>query len=150
MEKNSVRIIKIEESSFKSRISKFEGVKFKSEDIYHVSTIDIESIGKITDKIKKIQCRIKVEIYIKQEDPENLIVEFETSTRFEIKGSKQIKITNGKITFIDNALLFIIISTSIGATRGMLSYKLASMPFDFILPILDVGAMLEKQTGELS
>jgi hypothetical protein len=48
------------------------------------------------------------------------------------------------ITKLKSDLLNIILTTSVGTIRGMLSYKTASLPINIILPVMDVAKMVGK------
>ncbi|MNK40619.1 hypothetical protein D3C87_592690 [compost metagenome] len=45
--------------------------------------------------------------------------------------------------FVEDDLMIFLLSISIGATRGMISYKLSSLPVDIVLPIIDVTTLMD-------
>lgn len=47
--------------------------------------------------------------------------------------------------FINDDLMTFLLQTSLGATRGMLAYKTASLPINLILPLIDVEQFMESK-----
>lgn len=44
--------------------------------------------------------------------------------------------------FINDELMSLFLSTSIGATRGMFAYKIASLPINLVLPLFDLNSLI--------
>lgn len=73
-------------------------------------------------------------------------INFSTQTTFKFfnhKDSDQIKIEKDSV-FVEDELMTFLLNISIGATRGMLSYRVANLPVNLVLPIIDVSSLLPK------
>lgn len=47
--------------------------------------------------------------------------------------------------YINDDLMAFLLETSLGATRGMLAYKTASLPINLVLPLIDVDEFMESK-----
>lgn len=65
----------------------------------------------------------------------------ETLFKFEDTDDEIVKIEESKVEMPDE-LMENLLSISVGATRGMMSYKVASLPIDLVLPLFDVADLL--------
>lgn len=74
---------------------------------------------------------------------------FSTDTIYKFKNldDKLIKIEESEI-FVDDDLMINLLSISVGATRGMMSYKVSSFPFELLLPLFDVSDILEQANNK--
>ena len=68
---------------------------------------------------------------------------FTTETLFKFENTYEdiIKIEE-KTVFVADELMANLLSISIGATRGMMSYKVSSLPIDLVLPLFDISNLL--------
>lgn len=75
-------------------------------------------------------------------------LKLETKTSFRIQNftDDDIKFNDGnKEIFINDELMHIFLNTAIGATRGMFSYKIASLPINICLPLFDIDQLISKK-----
>lgn len=72
-------------------------------------------------------------------------LKLETETTFKIfnytENDIRFEDDNNQI-FINDNIMSVFLSTSIGATRGMLAYKIASLPVNLVLPLFDMSQIL--------
>lgn len=74
-------------------------------------------------------------------------LKLETSTTFNVSNfsDDDIRFIDGnKEIFISDDLMRIFLNTAIGATRGMLAYKIASLPINICLPLFDMENLIPK------
>lgn len=74
-------------------------------------------------------------------------LKLETSTTFNISNftEDEIRYSDGnKEIFITDELMFVFLNTAIGATRGMLAYKIASLPINICLPLFNMDDLIPK------
>jgi|SRR5690606_197323 len=74
-------------------------------------------------------------------------LKLETTTTFYLKdfSDDDIKFINdNKEIFINDGLMYVFLNTAIGATRGMLAYKIASLPINICLPLFDMDKLIPK------
>lgn len=64
----------------------------------------------------------------------------ETLFKFENTDDDIIKIEESTV-FVADELMSNLLSISIGATRGMMSYKVSSLPIDLVLPLFDISKL---------
>ncbi|TDE27067.1 hypothetical protein E0I61_15585 [Flavobacterium ranwuense] len=69
----------------------------------------------------------------------------ETLFKFESTYDNVIKIEDSKV-FVADELMGTLLSISIGATRGMMSYKVSNLPIDLVLPLFDISKLLPNLT----
>tara|TARA_R110002012_G_scaffold55398_4_gene141458 strand:- start:122485 stop:122967 length:483 start_codon:yes stop_codon:yes gene_type:complete len=75
-------------------------------------------------------------------------LKLETETSFQLFNTteEQIKFEKGSNRiFIGDDLMLLFMNSAIGATRGMLAYKIASLPINFIFPLIDVARVLNSE-----
>ena len=65
----------------------------------------------------------------------------ETLFKFENTYDDIIKIEEATV-FVADELMATLLTVSIGATRGMMSYKVSSLPIDLVLPLFDISKIL--------
>ena len=65
----------------------------------------------------------------------------ETLFKFENTQDDIIKIEETTV-YVADELMATLLSVSIGATRGMMSYKVSSLPIDLVLPLFDISKIL--------
>ncbi|APZ47028.1 hypothetical protein BW723_12365 [Polaribacter reichenbachii] len=88
-----------------------------------------------------------VHFYSNQSTKHKEFLKLETSTSFSALNftDDDIKFIDGnKEIFINDELMYVFLSTAIGATRGMLAYKIASLPINICLPIIDMDQLIPK------
>lgn len=75
------------------------------------------------------------------------IFKFTTETLFKFENTDDdiIKIEESKV-FVADELMANLLSISIGATRGMMSYKVSSLPIDLVLPLFDISKLFPNLT----
>lgn len=77
-------------------------------------------------------------------------LKLETSTSFNVNNfsDEDIKFIDGdKEIFINDELMTVFLNTAIGATRGMLAYKIASLPINICLPLFDMDDLIPKNSS---
>lgn len=75
-------------------------------------------------------------------------LKLETSTAFNVRNfsDDDIRFIDGnKEIFINDELMNVFLNTAIGATRGMLAYKIASLPINICLPLFDMDHLIPKK-----
>lgn len=82
------------------------------------------------------------------EDKTKEFLKLETDTTFGILnfGDEDIKYNSQKNeVFINDGLMMTFLNTAIGATRGMLAYKMASLPINLVLPLFDMKQLMNPK-----
>lgn len=77
------------------------------------------------------------------------ILLFSTCTVFKFsnyENSEEIRLEETKV-FIADKLMQFLLNLAIGATRGMMSYKNASLPIDLVMPIIDLSPLFPDRTN---
>jgi hypothetical protein len=75
-------------------------------------------------------------------------LKLETDTTFKVFDftDEDIKYSNeNHEIFINDDLMAIFLNTAIGSTRGMLAYKIASLPINIVLPLFDINEILNPK-----
>lgn len=141
----NVRILDIKESLFKSELSEFNKEELQGLNIEDRHSIRLDVDGDDSD-LQNIIVRYKVTLSTNRNKALVELIELETASIFYVKDAKTfIKQEGDTIVKIDDQLMFVLLSTAIGSTRGMLSYKLASLPLNYVLPLIDLGKILSKE-----
>lgn len=89
--------------------------------------------------------------YSFKDDEQNkpiVFIKLETETKFKVSNitDKAIKFhVKGNEIFINDDLMNLFLTTSFGATRGMLAYKMASLPINLVLPLIDLSPFIKKR-----
>lgn len=81
-----------------------------------------------------------------KEKPKEFL-KLETTTTFNISNFKDDDIRfidDNKEIFINDELIYVFLNTAIGATRGMLAYKIASLPINICLPLFNIDDLIPK------
>lgn len=147
-----IQILDIKEVSFKNKVNKEVIDAFSEEDLQY--NIGFFVNAKQKDEYALFNININVSYKLKEID--DIILELETSTSFKLTGFSddilRIDIpadgeTNNGV-FVEQNLMHLIFETSIGATRGMISYKTASIPINFTLPLINYKDFIEVKEDE--
>lgn len=140
-----IKILSIKEVSFVNRLTEFITENY-SEDKLDVK-IGMSVKGDSKNNTISLSALIT---YLFKSDKQKKPIEFiklETETTFKLFNvtDNQIKFDedNNEI-FINDELMNLFLNTSFGATRGMFAYKMASLPINIVLPLIDISAFLKK------
>ncbi len=141
----SIKINEIKELSFSNKLFDELIENFDSE------KVKIKLGFGVVGNPKKNRISIKVMInflYVlkKNKNPKSFL-ELESITEFKIHDftDEDIEFISDEETFIDDDLMYVFLNTAIGATRGMLAYKIASLPINLVLPLFSIDQIIESQ-----
>lgn len=139
-----IQIQEIKEISFSNKLTDELVEKFDEE------KVDVKLGYAVRGDYKKSIISIGVIIHFISHLVEKKTKEFlklETSTSFRIQNftDEDIKFIDGdNEIFINDELMYVFLNTAIGATRGMLAYKIASLPINIYLPLFDMDQLIPK------
>lgn len=144
-----LRILDIKELSYSNKISD-ELIKNFNED-----KVDIKLGFGVNGDQKESTISLSIIIHFRYplstDSKFKDFLKLETETTFKIfnytENDIRFEDVNNQI-FIDDNLMSIFLSTSIGATRGMLAYKIASLPINLVLPLFDMSQILPPNKNE--
>lgn len=149
MEESSVslRINEIKELSFSNNLSEEIIEKFDDDKVQMKLSFSVTG----DEKRNKVSIVIITEFLYMFDEINNLeeFLKLKTNTDFEIKdySDSDIKFVDDEI-FIDDNLMYTFLDTSIGITRGMLAYKVASLPVNIVLPLFNIDEIVSEKQEE--
>lgn len=79
-------------------------------------------------------------------------LEFKSETIFKFENSEfneEIIIGEDSVKLSDPLFLYLM-NITVGATRGMMAYKVSALPIDIVLPIIDLTSLLDAKNEEES
>lgn len=144
-----IKIHEIKELSFSNKLIDEIIEDFKNERV----KLNL-GFGVKTDFEKNtISINIVTDFFYNSNDKSNSkeFLSLETSTKFKVKNYNEddIKLINEDEVFIDDDLMYVFLSTAIGATRGMLAYKTASLPINVVLPLFDMDNLIKQKESDV-
>ena len=140
-----VRFISIRETSISSNLNDEIIASFNHDDL----ELGIGFTPKGFPKDKTLAMSITVLYQYKVKTKHKEIFKFTTETLFEFEDANNdaIKIED-KTVFIADDLMVDLLEVCIGATRGMMSYKLIGLPNDLNLPMFDVSLLVKNNKND--
>lgn len=138
-----IKIQEIKEISFSNKITDDLVEKFDDE------KVEIKLGFAVRGDFKKNTIIIGIIVHfnsLESVKPKEFLM-LETSTSFRIQNftDDDIRFIDGnKEIFINDELMYVFLSAAIGATRGMLAYKIASLPINICLPLFDMDELIPK------
>lgn len=144
-----IKIQEIKELSFSNKL--FDGLA----ENFDEENVDIKlgyAVRGESDK-KNISIYIIIHFIYKTEKSSKLkeFLKLETNTTFKVQDytDDDIKFINDdNEIFINDELMYVFLNTAIGATRGMLAYKMASLPINLVLPLFDMDQLIPSKKPE--
>ena len=138
-----LRILEIKELSYSNKLSDDLINNFNEE------KADIKLGFGVSGNEKDSSISISIIVHFKYPIAEKIkfkeFLKLETETTFKIfnytENDIRFEDDNNQI-FINDNIMSVFLSTSIGATRGMLAYKVASLPVNLVLPLFDMSQIL--------
>lgn len=149
-EKNTnigLKIINIRELSFVNKLTDFIVDNFSDEKL----DFNIGMLVKGDSKKNTVSLSIFVSYLFDDEDKKKKIefIKLETETTFKLYDFSDDELKyldeDGEI-FISDDLMNLFLNTSIGAIRGMFAYKMASLPINIVLPLLDISSFIKDNS----
>lgn len=139
---DNIQLLEIKEIAYSSQLDGF------TREELNTNSIDIARDISISTKTEhKNQVNVEFEVIIRIEKDGNFknVVQLKTSFKFHVDNLDNLKKKRESSELaLDEKVLYEILNTTIGGTRGMLAYKIASLPFDFILPLVDIDDILKR------
>ena len=143
MSKLGVEILSIRELVFRSQfdnITKINAQKNKNVDIQQKVEITIMHLEK---KQLRVIYTLDAEITRKtKREKVKPLFEFITMVEFQLEDFSKVKRNKKVVEHIEEDLLRLLISVTVGTTRGLLLGKSSSLPSDFIVPIIDLETIV--------
>lgn len=140
-----IKIQEIKEISFSNKVTDDLIENFNDD------KVDIKLGFSVKGEFEKNSISIGIIVHFISNLIDNKSKEFlklETSTSFRIQNftDDDIKFKDGnKEIFINDKLMYVFLNTAIGSTRGMLAYKIASLPINICLPLFDMNQLIPKK-----
>lgn len=139
-----IKIHEIKEISFANKINEDLIERFDDE------KVEIKLGYAVRGDSEKNFITVGVIVHFYSTDSSSKTKEFlklETTTAFHLQNftDDDIKFKDGnKEIFINDNLMQVFLNTAIGSTRGMLAYKMASLPINICLPLFDMDNLIPK------
>lgn len=138
-----IEILSVKEVSFQSHKDNIEKNHSKNETVNILQKFDIISTK---EKDNKIGITYIIEASIKPlKGKITPIFRFETFSHFQLDNFDKVKTHYNKVVHIEQDLLRLLISVSVGSSRGLLLSNSNSLPEDFIIPIIDIESVFETE-----
>lgn len=141
-----ITILEIRETSFSNKITDKILKNFSEKKVLFKTAFKLSG----NKKEDTVTLGILVD-YAYRFGPKKGIKEFltlETETTFKIYDATKDELVispKGDEIFIEDELMVLFLNTAFGATRGMLAYKMASLPINLVLPIIDLKEFFEEE-----
>ena len=143
----NIKINSIRELSFKNNINSDIIENFDDQNLL----MDFGVAVKGQKDKKSLDVLVKVTFKYKDNEKNYIeIITLETQTSFTIldsKGKDIIKYSKDKVN-IPDGIMFVLLNTAVGSTRGMFAYKIASLPINIVIPIVNVKGFFDTATKE--
>ncbi|MCF2875448.1 MULTISPECIES: hypothetical protein [unclassified Tenacibaculum] len=136
-----VRIVEIKEISFSNKLNDEIINNFSEKEIGLTLAFKFNYLS------DKDLLSISFSVVFKHLSLDIEFIHLETDTIFDIINytDKEFKFDKeNKIIDIDDRLTTFLLSQTIGSTRGMLAYKMASLPINLVLPIIDPKEIMSE------
>ncbi len=138
-----IKIQEIKEISFSNKINEELVENFDDEEV------EIKLSYAVRGDFQKSAIIISVIVHFNSLDKikSKEFLKLETSTIFNVRNFSDDDIRfidDKKEVFINDELMEVFLNTAIGATRGMLAYKIASLPINICLPLFDMDELIPK------
>lgn len=138
-----IKIYEIKEISFANKINEDLIEKFDDD------KVEIKLGYAVRGDFEKsaITIGVIVHFYSTESGKPKDFLKLETTTTFHLQNitDDDIKFIDGnQEIFINDNLMQVFLNTAIGATRGMLAYKMASLPINICLPLFNLDNLIPK------
>ena len=145
-----MKVLEIREISFSNKLTDYVIENFEEDKL--IFKLGVSVIGVEAENI--INLLVNVNYLMKDENNPKKQIEFfkmETETSFKLDKPNETHVKyhdDGKRIFINDELMALFLNVAIGATRGMLAYKVASLPINLVLPMVDLSNFIDKTNLE--
>jgi hypothetical protein len=142
-----MKVLEIREISFSNKLTDYVIENFQENKLIFKLGISVNGIK--SENI--INLLINVNYLMNDEKNPKKPIEFlnmETETSFKLDKPDEIHVKyheDGKRIFIHDELMALFLNVGIGATRGMLAYKVASLPINLVLPMVDLSNFIDQK-----
>jgi hypothetical protein len=137
-----VKIINIRELSFVNELTDFIVDNFSDEKLD--CNIGMSVRGDSKKNTVSLTVFISYSFYDKDKKVEFINLKTETTFKLFDFSEDELKfLDKNEEIFISDHLMNLFLNTSIGAIRGMFAYKMASLPINVVLPLLDVSSFIK-------
>lgn len=138
-----IRILEIKELSFSNKIIDEIVNDFDEEKVNIKLGFAVQ--GDSNKKNISISIIIHYDYPLKDSKKKKEFLTLETKTTFKVSDydDNEIKFDDeSNEIFINDEIMAIFLNASIGATRGMFAYKIASLPINLVIPLFDINELI--------
>ena len=142
-----MKVLEIREISFSNKLTDYVIENFREDKLIFKLGISVNGV----ESKNIINLLINVNYLMQDENSPKKQIEFlkmETETSFKLDNPNENHVKyndDGKRIFIHDDLMALFLNVAIGATRGMLAYKVASLPINLVLPMVDLSNFIDEK-----
>ena len=147
-----LRIIDIKELSFSNKVDQKLIEVFDNKNLKFDFGFSIQGNEDKDQNKAEVDIKIQIDFKYKLKDTYDSILKISTSTIFHLSNYTKESFyvvdnedESKKQYFVTDDLMMFFLENSVGAIRGMISYKTASLPINFTLPLIDLKKFILQQ-----